>query len=334
MNILNKEEAAKSAENLQIIQTCCNGCVFCRPQADENEDLDEYCVAKRLSKFKELGAEILSVRSDTENSDDLPRNYKVVNERACNLLRPLYWKGLMEHLGVDEEDFLDRAKKEIQTSCTFIIYIDGVELVSEESEVDKIVSGVIDTFRSIEESEIQAANVTIINPCVLPTEFVNCFRQKIYHMYADSDIPNERRTPWNMEYIPYQDAKDIAKLESSGEKESLSDEEFKSAFIKRHIDLSAKSSNAQYYSFFFSGDKILRNYLSDINNYINEDLNRLIALRGDEDISSGMLVQNLSHKQLSGNKGGYILDKIEQLTKDQECPELLKKIQEVVKNFK
>jgi hypothetical protein len=337
MKIMKLEEAQKLAQDSKIIQTCCNGCVFSKPQSDENEDLDAYCSAGRLTKFKELGEEIISIRLDSDKDDEPPKNYKAVNGRACNLLRPNYWKGLMEHRGVKEEDLLQTAKKEIETSCAFIVYIDGTEHVKDPIEIDKIVSKTIETFESIERGDIQASRVIIINPCISPTDFVNFFRAKIYAMYSNSDIPESRRTPWDMEYIPYQDAKDIEKL-AAGKKEldeTLSDEEFRQAFIKRHIDLAAKAMKAQYYSFFFSGDLVPSNYLSDINTYINEGGKRLIALKSDDvEISSGIFVQKLIHKQLAGNKGGFILDKIEQLTKDQECPELLKKTSEIVKNLK
>tara|TARA_Y100001938_G_C8074820_1_gene425354 strand:- start:380 stop:1381 length:1002 start_codon:yes stop_codon:yes gene_type:complete len=332
MNIISENEANEQAQNDKIIQTCCNGCVFAKPQPDDNTNLDDYCSAGRLSKFKEVGASLLSIRLESEDNDGGEAlNYKAVNERACNLLRSVRWKAIMEHRGV--EDLLAQAKKEIELSCTLIIYIDETKAITDKDQIEKIVSSVIDTYRTIELSDIQPKNVSIINPCIMPTEFVNLFRKKIVEMYNDPDMPEEIRTPWNMEYIPYQDAEEIAKLETAGEEKSLPPEQFRLSFIKRHIDLSAKESKAGYWSFFFAGNSVPKNYLSDINNYINVDLNRLIALRGDDDISPGMLVQNLIHKQLSGNKGGYILDKIDQLTKDQECPEILKKISEVVKNF-
>jgi hypothetical protein len=333
MNIINEKEANEQAQNDKMIQTCCNGCIFCKPQEDDNTNLDDYCIAGRLSKFKEVGAEILNIRLESDDDEEV-KNYKAVNERVCNLLRSSRWKAIMEHSGVVEEgDLLNQAKKEICLSCTIIIYIDETNLITDRDKIEEAVSSVIDTYKSIEVSDIQPKNVTIINPCILPTEFVNLFRKKIVEMYNDPEIPQEIRTPWNMEYIPYQDAEEIAKLETAGKENQLNPEQFRLSFIKRHIDLASKESNAGYYSFFFSGNSVPKNYLTDINNYINVDLNRLIALKGDDDISPGMLVQNLIHKQLSGNKGGYILDKIEQLTKDQECPEILKKISEVVKNF-
>jgi len=99
----------------------------------------------------------------------------------------------------------------------------------------------------------------------------------------------------------------------------------------RCIDIAIRKLNANelnYYCVFDAGRKIPVNFISDINNSLNKDMNRFLALRGED--GNGDVGQILIHKRIGGNRDKSFLDKIEHTTRSQGCPNLLQKTSEIV----
>ena len=99
----------------------------------------------------------------------------------------------------------------------------------------------------------------------------------------------------------------------------------------RCIDIALRKLNANelnYYCIFDAGRKVPVNFISDINDSLNKDMNRFLALRSED--GNGDVGQILMHKRIGGNRDKSFLDKIEHTTRSQGCPNLLQKTSEIV----
>ena len=113
----------------------------------------------------------------------------------------------------------------------------------------------------------------------------------------------------------------------------------KDASKQRCVDIcmkKAKSKDHVFYSFFESGHKVDKNFHSDIDNAINDELMAFLCLypEGDYDkgeLPDGFVGQVHIHKQIGGNcDSKSFLDKIKNVTEGQKCPHLVKPISEIV----
>ena len=99
----------------------------------------------------------------------------------------------------------------------------------------------------------------------------------------------------------------------------------------RCIDIALRKLDANelnYYCIFDAGRKVPVNFISDINDSLNKDMNRFLALRSED--GNGDVGQILMHKRIGGNRDKSFLDKIEHTTRSQGCPNLLQKTSEIV----
>ena len=98
----------------------------------------------------------------------------------------------------------------------------------------------------------------------------------------------------------------------------------------------AKSKDHVFYSFFESGYKVPKNFHSDIDNAINDELMTFLSLypEGNYDkgeLPDGFVGQVHIHKQIGGNGDSKsFLDKIKNVTESQKCPNLVKPLTQVV----
>lgn len=102
----------------------------------------------------------------------------------------------------------------------------------------------------------------------------------------------------------------------------------------RCIDIAVRKTSAKdcnFYCVFNAGQDVPENFISDINNSLNLDLNRFLALRGKD--GNGDVGQVHMHKQIGGNRDKRFLDKIDNTTRSQGCPHLLQNTSEIVSSM-
>ena len=305
MNIRKKQEVMDEAKDSKTMQTMCDGCVFCSERENSNSNLSDYCYADRLSKFKNNGAEITSIQSD--NHEDF--NFKCVDGRVCNMMRNNLWAAIKTRESLSwkklesVDDILDKkklckfAREEISIKCTLIIYVGQNENYSDT----KILSNVIKTMKSASVGNISPEHISIINNSKIgPGKFLSQIRKGVKEEGVE--------TEWNMHYIlPEQ-------------KEGLSEKEV----YEKSMDIAFRADSSDYCSVFFAGEVVPKNYLSKIDQYVNDSMGRFLVLLSNEpQVVGGTIIQKIAYKQFAGNKGGSFLDKIKQISEEQECQHLL-----------
>lgn len=291
----NKEE--------KVVQTLCQNCVFAEHEDSGPEDrvVQTGCSLGRLEKLEANGATISNVVGKKED-------FYVIEGRICNTCRGPKWKNDVEEKGIN--DIKLYVRDEINVKCTFIVYLGPGQAIEDAAY----------TAKSIDEQDLPASKIIIMNNSgVQPMDFVNQFRE--FNV----------KTEWYMEYVAEMQSEDVlAALE--GEDRIVKDQLIQEMYM-RCIDLGAKKTKTIYYAVFNAGDKVPTNYLHDIDVALNDDLVRILALTPEESNSGGQFVHQALHSQIGGNKERPCLDKIITQTENQECPELVKPVTEIVKDF-
>ena len=83
------------------------------------------------------------------------------------------------------------------------------------------------------------------------------------------------------------------------------------------IDEALTSCNGDFYCVFHAGSEIAEDYLSRINDFLNKDMMRFVAIKPDKS-DNGMFIQRKLHDALRGNKDGPILNKICWIANDRQ----------------
>lgn len=107
---------------------------------------------------------------------------------------------------------------------------------------------------------------------------------------------------------------------------------------QRCVDICVRKLRAMdnpYYSCFRAGVRVIKNFYSDIDKALNDDLIKFLALYPKEEeedglISDGFVAQTHLHKTIGGNREKSVLAKLIHVTESQECPELIKPLTEIV----
>lgn len=310
MKIHEKEQVIEKAQKEKIIQTSCDGCVFGEPQSNDNENLSDYCKLDRLDKLQKSGAEIISVGTSQQGS-----NYKIINNRVCNMLRGDTWKEVKEQKGIKESELKEEARKETQIRCHFLVYMrpgDFTKNLDEKGKrqnYKKRINDVCVSVKSIEDGNISPKKITIVNNSEIgPYDFVNYFRIQSKEMGVKSE--------WNMEYI-----KEEASKASTGEES-----------YNRCIDFAFRNVKTHYFCVFFEGEIVPKNYLSKIDSAINDDLERFLLLM-PQDGHGGFFSQTLAYKQFGGNKRQDFITKIKEESKEQECQNIIRPLSQIIKSL-
>tara|TARA_Y100001934_G_C12186169_1_gene694047 strand:+ start:63 stop:1013 length:951 start_codon:yes stop_codon:yes gene_type:complete len=310
--IYSKEEVMRAVEDNKALVTSCDGCVFASENDITNENLDDYCSAGRLSKFNEVGAEIISIESRQKN-----KNFKLIKDNICNMLRGKPWDDIKLQKGYTQEELVGVARKEVSIKCTYLIYFDNDEAIKNENDEslkrkiikDKLLC-IAKTIKSAEKGILKPENVVVINNSVIgPYDFINYLRRFISELKIN--------LKWSMEHI------------SDDSIRALDDKE---EAMHRCVDLASKSIKSIHCSIFVAGDDIPTNYLSDIDSAINDDLEKFLILKPEDGKKSGMFVQKLAYKQFGGNKQKEFISKIEEEAEFQKCPHLIQSLSKVVKS--
>lgn len=313
MEIIPLEEAIDSTKDKKAMQTVCEGCPFNRPQPNNNENLNDYCSAGRLEKFKENGCEIISAEYDKKKD----RNSKIVKNRVCNMLRNDSWAKFKKNNGAKDEELVKIARKEIEIPCTYIVYCpESQEISKEKNEKEKRkkikekVRQTAETIKSIDAGRIAPQQVIVINNAnIKPYEFITYLRREAEELSITCK--------WSMEYV----SKDSMK--------GLSDEQSYFACLY----LSIKKIKSIYFSVFFSGDVVPENYLYDIDKLINDDMKRVLIITPEDKNSGGSFMQRLVYKQYMGQniKNEDFLEAIKKEIEGQECQHMIYNLKDIVK---
>jgi len=298
MKTITHKEAELLGQQGKTIQGSCRGCIFGNLSENSDESLENCCEVGRLQSFNELAVEILNVQ-DIEDKD---KNYKIINGRICNMLRNSVWKEIRKEKDgiVDKDELAKIAREELRIPCAFIVYCGTKDGMTDEEIIDELSATLVD----IDKGEIPPKEIIIINDTtqISPFNFLTLVRRRVEKFNIKSK--------WIMEFIKRPEGYSSTNPEN----------------INQCIDLAFKNVKTPYYSFFYSGDSVNSDYLSNIDARLNDDLERFLAIIPENQARemSGMIVQRLAHKQFYGNKNMSIIEKLNQLAEDQECKHLIK----------
>ena len=308
---ITKEEAVKLSEENQKMQTACWDCIFSCSQEDGVENLGNYCSTNRLEKLKNAGAEIIDVMSEQKG-----KKFKIVSDRICNMFRTKIWEENQQRDDDEAPDFAEIARKEVQIRCNALIYISDIQTPESQSDsrkdTKKRLNKIASTMQSLCDSDIAPSHITLINNTkITPYDFINFLRIEIReHNYNVS-------CEWHMEYI-------------DPKHEEISDKD-KSEVYEKCLDIAAKDPKAcQYFAVFFEGNEISKNYLSKIDEAINDKMKRFLVLLPEEPGDGGLFIQQMAYKQFAGNKGGKFIDKITEVADEQKCQKFILPLSEIL----
>tara|TARA_R110000824_G_scaffold9415_4_gene42157 strand:+ start:47028 stop:47903 length:876 start_codon:yes stop_codon:yes gene_type:complete len=272
-------------------ETICRDCAF----AVYDGKTQTGCSLEKIEKFKKQGAEILEVY-DEENKE-----FFVIKGRVC-----VFWRGgEWQEKNKGRKDWEDIVNKETMTRMEAIIYLDKNSTLM---DLDK-------TVTSLQTGIFKPMNLTMINN-----------HSSIEKMIL-ARVGMESSLKWRVENI-----RDPASEDDTGENTDEFNPDYEFPERYRCVDIALQKSRAKecnYYFIFDAGKTVPKNFISDISNSINIDMNRFLALRGDEN-GDGDVGQVHMHKQMGGNRTKRFLDKIENTTKSQGCPQLLQNTSEIV----
>jgi hypothetical protein len=102
----------------------------------------------------------------------------------------------------------------------------------------------------------------------------------------------------------------------------------KSDFL-RCVDICMKRVKTQFVSVFSAGFKVPEDFISSLDIALNDDMERFLYLE-PIDGKNGMVVQRVVSKNYRGNAVNPLLEKLREESLEQECPEMVRKITELV----
>lgn len=309
MKIENKIDVIKDAQEDKIMQTSCDGCVFGKTQKNDNENLSDYCELNRLEKLKNSGAEIVNVQATQKDF-----NYKIINNRVCNMLRGEPWKIIKtKTYGVPEEKLKDEARKEISVKCNLLIYLNtedftkGFDARERKRNYRNRIKNICLSLKNLYEARVKPEKVTFVNNSEIGGyEFVDLF--KIESGKIDLNIK------WNMEYIKSDDIKALPAQEA----------------YDKCVDIALKNVKSNYFCVFFEDDKIPQDYLNKIDEEINDNLEKFLLLLPEEG-KGGLFSQTLIYRQFKGSQGENFISKMKEESKEQKCENIIRPLSQIIK---
>ena len=305
---ISKEDAVKTTEEGKTMQTACWDCVFAKRQKNSNENLDDFCSAKRLYPLSKNGAEIIDVSAEQKGE-----KFKIVNKRICNMFRTNIWKEYVAKDGIiEEKDLLSQARKEINLICTCILYVSDFDKKEtgelSRKEIKERVNKVAKDMNTLCSGRVSPAHITVINnTSIKPYDFLNYLR-------IETNNFDNINCPWNMEYI------------NSGSIEITDSSEL----YRRCLDIVTKNDKSHYFSIFFEGNKISQEYLSKIDEALNDKTERFLVLLPEKEEDGGLFIQKIAYKQFLGNREGSFVEKIKEEAEKQECQNMIQPLNKII----
>ena len=318
------EEFDELCKSQKTIYTSCKGCVFFKDFDDENHPLEEHCFAGRLKKFGDLGCEIVNIKDSDEEA-----SCKAIKGRVCNMLRGEVWSMFVnrdvfkfsENLTDDEKlSTMKRiAEKECEVRCSIVVYMPKKSGVDLEARFQSL----RDTLLSIKNGQIQPEHIVLVNNAsIMPSAFMPRAREIFNEI--------ELSCTWNMEYILDEDEgynKDYHKIDLPGKITNLSENE---QSYENCIDIALKKIKSQYVAIFFDGSIVPSNFISSINESINNGMDRFILVLPDDNSKSGTIIQMMAFKQLKGNREIDFVNKALSQVREQKCEYMIKSLSQIL----
>ena len=242
-------------------------------------DTQTGCSMGRLEKFRKNGTTVLEAYNDEKEF--------FVIERFCSAFRDSEWKDILFYYSNDlSEKPEDRVRREVKIKCGFFIGFDDTCSIS---DLEK-------TIISIAEQELQPLYVTVANS----SKTDNLLILSVLRSYFE----NDGGVVYTCSYV------DVDEL-STKEQTEIPE-------IWRAID-SAFTTTAKngYYAAIRAGNIFSKDYLASINHYINEEMKQVILIRS-EDNPEEYFIQCSLHKLMYGSNGKFIVDKVSELSEEQD----------------
>ena len=249
------------------------------------------CKLGKLEKLRDLGETVVAAYDDTE------KEFFIIQDRFCVFWRDPNWKD-SEFARIpkdkrNDESLATRVRYEVRAKFLTIVYLDESSTISDlKKTVNSLKSGLL-----------------------TPKKIAFCDNQSSVDTRELIKVAKSSGCLWGLEKI----------VENNANKQRCVD-----IVVKK-----AKSSENTYYSFFSAGESVPKNFHSDIDNAINDDLSKFLALYVEPEeeegsVSEGFVGQIHIHKQIGGNARSSFLEKLTNVTGNQECQNLLIPLSEIV----
>lgn len=95
------------------------------------------------------------------------------------------------------------------------------------------------------------------------------------------------------------------------------------------VDMTLKTCKSTYYSLCTAGFVYPSNYLATIENAINQDMVRFIALLPMDDAGNGLVVQTSLHNYVHGNKEVSIAQKLLEISSEEKTQHMIKRFEDL-----
>lgn len=102
----------------------------------------------------------------------------------------------------------------------------------------------------------------------------------------------------------------------------------------RCIDVCMKKASGRYTAIFRAGFYVPDDFISELDIALNDKYERFLYLKPCDDSINGTVIQNAVNANLSGNKKHPLLDKIERKVLEQECPHMIRRVDEIIPSMK
>jgi hypothetical protein len=257
-------------------------------------DTQTDCSMGRLEKFRKNGTTVL----EAQNED---KEFYVV-ERFCSAFRDSEWKDILFYYSNDlSETPEDRVRREIKIKCGCFIGFDDTCSIS---DLEK-------TIVSIERQELQPLYVTVAN-C---SKTNNLVIMDVLRSYFEDG----GEVVYTCSYV------DLDEL-STREQTEIPE-------IWRAVDAAFNTTAKNgYYAAIKAGREFSKDYLTSINHYINEDMNQVILIKSGDDTEDYFMQCSL-HKLMYGSNGKFIVDKVTELSEEQDLYHMVTDIKNVKESY-
>ena len=99
--------------------------------------------------------------------------------------------------------------------------------------------------------------------------------------------------------------------------------------LKKTTDICVKKCKSRFYLGVNAGTTIDEDYISTLDNYINDKLGRVLAVKEDKKHPYYIMTRRL-HLDIGGNARADVFEKVENKAKEQLCPTMVKTFQELL----
>ena len=263
--------------------------------AGETETLCRDCVFAEYEENTQTGCSLHKLEKFEEQDTEIIEAYDEEGKEFSVIKGRVcvFWRDeKWKNKFQNRDDLQDIVKKETSIRLESIIYLDDKSTQDQLNE----------TFESLERNQFKVVKTTVVDnhSTLEPRDIMNSFRQITENKSLESI---------RLEQIMEEDAS-----------------------IERCVDIclmKSKLKESTYYTVIRAGQTLPEDFIESLNVSLNEELNRFLLLKPDGN-GEGMVVQTHIHKQMGGNKGKSIVEKLDHTTRSQGCNHLVQEISKVV----